>query len=65
MALAATVVLFAGTPAGAAVTTTTSAGTQIGTDLLPGVTIGPAVVTTPGQPTRHLTSDQATAFMQT
>ena len=37
---------------------------KVSTDLMPGVTIGPAIVLTPGKPNRKLNADQATAFIQ-
>jgi hypothetical protein len=55
-------------PAGAATTTTTVAPgdtTAPGVEVLNGVTVGPATVTAPGKPTRSLTADQTTAFLQT
>lgn len=48
-------------PIGAATTTTTAPLP----DVLNGVSVGPAVVTSPGKPTRHLTANQNTAFLQT
>lgn len=61
-----------GSPAAGAATTTSTPtsvpgapGPTGGHEVLNGITAGPAVVTTPGKPTRRLTADQNTAFLQT
>lgn len=65
LAVAATLPAFTA-PAGAATPTcpALTAKTAATQDLLAGVRLGPALVTTPGKPDRTLTGDQATAFIQ-